>query len=243
LTSIFSDTEIKTVYHLAAHRPGGGTEDEDAMAEANVRFDVRLLNAMAGGDCRTLVNAGSYWQFNGEGERAPNSLYATAKQEFQDILADRVDDYAIRAVSLVLFDIYGPGDWRGGVTAALCRAAQGEIVDMTGGEQVLDMVYVSDVVDAFLTAGAFIRDGKIGNPHQHYFIGSGQRAGLREIATVFEAACERPLALNWGALDYRRNQIFSPCPAEPALPGWEPRVSLDEGFAGIVREMHLGVSA
>ncbi len=243
LTGVFADTEIETVYHLAAHRPGGGAEDEDATTGANVRFGVRLLDAMADGDCRILVNAGSYWQFNAEGERAPNSLYAAAKQEFQDILADRVEDNAVRAVSLILFDIYGPGDWRGGVTAALCRAARGEAVDMTDGEQVLDMVHVSDVADAFLTAGALIRDGKIGNLHQHYFIGSGHRASLREIAAVFETVCNCPLSLNWGALDYRSNQIFSPCPAEPTLPGWEPHLSLDAGLADIVRELTLSETA
>ena len=114
---------------------------------------------------------------------------------------------------------------------------------MTGGEQVLDLVHVTDVVDAFLTAGAQIRDGKIGNPHQQYFIGSGHRASLREIAAVFETVCERPLSLNWGALDYRPNQIFLPCPAEPALSGWQPRLSLNAGLADIVRELTLSDTA
>lgn len=248
LRRVFADKKIETVYHLATHRPGSVPENKEETTEANVRFGVRLLNAMADGDCRTLVNVGSYSQFNGEGERAPNSFYAAAKQEFQDILADRVgdgnrDDGVLRAVSLIPFDVYGPGDWRNNIIAVLCRAAQGEAVDVTGGEQVLEMVHVSDVADAFLSAGALIRDGNIGNPHQHYFIGSGRRASLREIADVFETVCKRPLAINWGALTYCPNQIFSPCPAEPALPGWEPRVSLDEGFADIVREMNLSDSA
>ena len=127
----------------------------------------------------------------------------------------------------------------GGVTAALRRAGRGESVDMSDGKQILDMVHVADVVDGFLTAARLLKLGKLGRRHQRYFLGSGRRATLKDIAAAFEAASGRPLTINWGALDYRRNQIFEPCPAEPPLPDWSPRRSLEAGFAELAGELNL----
>ncbi|NQV83533.1 MAG: NAD(P)-dependent oxidoreductase [Rhodospirillales bacterium] len=239
LASAFDGGPVETVFHLAAHRPGGGEEDRDATLEANVDFSTRLWHAARQNNCKAFINTGSYWQFDAAGKPAPNSFYAETKQTFQDFLYTRPEDGGLAAVTLVLFDVYGPGDWRGGLTAAFGRAAQGEPVDMSGGEQVLDMIHVSDVVDGFLNAATLLKRGDIGPRHRAYFLGSEHPATLKNIAAVFEAACGRPLALNWGALDYHPNQIFQPCPADPMLPEWKPSHSLGAGFAELAGELNL----
>ncbi|MDA1091320.1 MAG: NAD(P)-dependent oxidoreductase [Proteobacteria bacterium] len=239
LAAAFDSGLIETVFHLAAHRPGGGDEDRDATLEANINFSTRLWHAARQNNCKAFVNTGSYWQFNATGNPVPNSFYAETKQTFQDFLDSRSSDGGPATASLILFDVYGPGDWRGGLTAAFGRAAQGEPVDMSGGKQVLNMVHVSDVVDGFLNAATLLKRGDIGPAHRAYFLGSEHPAALKDIAAVFEAACGRPLALNWGALDYRPNQIFQPCPADPMLPEWKPARSLSAGFTELAGELNL----
>jgi nucleoside-diphosphate-sugar epimerase len=239
LAEAFDGGPIETVFHLAAHRPGGGKDDRDATLETNVDFSTRLWHAARQNNCKAFVNTGSYWQFDAAGNPAANSIYAETKQTFQDFLDAHSGDGGPAAVTLVLFDVYGPGDWRGGVMAAFSRAAKGQPIDMSGGEQVLDMVHVSDVVDGFMTATALLKRGGIGPAHRSYFLGSGHRASLKDIAAVFRAACGRPLSLNWGTLDYRTNQVFQPCPAQPALPEWNPARSLDAGLAELAEELNL----
>ena len=244
LAAAFGDMEIEVVYHLAACRPGrAGEFDAGAMIEANVLLGARLLEAAVGGGCKAFVNTGTYSQFGPEGECTPDSFYAVTKQAFQDILAGHESDDGFGAVTLIPYEIYGPGDWRDKFTSALCSAAGGNPVDMTAGEQIMDLVHVSDAADAFHTAGDLLCSGGIGVKRERFFLGSGHRASLKEIAQTFEAVCGRPLAINWGALDYRANQIFSPCAAEPRLPDWEPAISLEEGFAEIVREIDLSETA
>jgi nucleoside-diphosphate-sugar epimerase len=94
-------------------------------------------------------------------------------------------------------------------------------------------------VDGFLCAAKLLKSGNIGPAHQVFFLGSKRRLPLKDIAAVFEIACGQSLNINWGALDYRPNQIFQPCPAEPALPEWRPTCSLDEGFGELVRDLNL----
>ena len=239
LEDLFSGNNIETVFHLAAHRPGG-EEDRDAILESNVSFSKRLWTGAVEAKCRTFVNTGSYWQFDADGNKAPNSYYAETKQAFQDFLDAEAGADGPAAATLVLFDVYGPGDWRGGVTAALAHAAKGGAIDMSGGEQVLDMVHVADVADGFIKAA-----GSLSNRpgHHTWFLGSGHRASLQDIAALYEQASGRSLALNWGALNYRPNQIFRPCPAEPSLPGWRAKRSLEAGLAELAGELPLSNKA
>ena len=230
LEGLFSGNPIETVFHLAAHRPGG-EEDRDAILEANVSFSTRLWRAAERAGCTSFVNTGSYWQFDADGNKAPNSYYAETKQDFQDFLEAEAAPGAPAAATLILFDVYGPGDWRGGVTAALARAAEGETIAMSAGEQVLDMVHVSDVVDGFIEAAAAL-SGNSG--HRTWFLGSGHRASLRDIAALYEQISGRTLAIQWGGLDYREGQIFQPCPAQPSLPGWTARHSPEAGFGELI---------
>jgi hypothetical protein len=75
--------------------------------------------------------------------------------------------------------------------------------------------------------------------HRAYFLGSEHPASLKDIAGVFETASGRPLALNWGTIDYRPNQIFLPCPADPMLPEWKSSRSLNAGFHRVGRGIEL----
>ena len=235
LSGLFSDNDIETVFHLAAHRPGFD-EDRDDILEANISFSMRLWNAAFHAECQAFINTGSYWQFDADGNKAPNSYYAETKQAFQDFLDGEAADDTPAAATLVLFDVYGPGDWRGGVTQVLARAAKGEAIDMSGGEQVLDMVHVSDVADGFIQAAKSLATGP---GHRTWFLGSGHRASLRDIAALYGQVSGRTLAINWGVLDYRPNQIFQPCPAAPSLPGWTAARSLEAGFAELAGELPL----
>lgn len=230
LSQCLKRAEAETVFHLAGDSSGG---DFQKTLEANFLFGARLLEAMNDAGTRRMVNTGSFWQFDEEGKAAPNSLYAAAKQAFQDILGYYAAHRDMGCVTLMLFDVYGPGDWRNKLMHVLLEASQGSQLDMTGGKQLLDSVHVDDVVEAYVTAYERLQSDEHG-VHQTFFVGSGERVTLKDLVREFENACAKPLAVNWGAKPYPPHQIFRPCPAEPRLPGWSARISLPDGLRQVV---------
>jgi nucleoside-diphosphate-sugar epimerase len=74
-------------------------------------------------------------------------------------MAYYADAAGIRAVTLSLFDSYGPGDTRKKFLRLLldCLETNGEL-QMSPGDQVLDLAHVDDICEAFLHAARLVRD-------------------------------------------------------------------------------------
>jgi len=218
------------VFHLAAafvaeHGPG----DVAPLVEANLLFGTQLLEAMHANGVRLLVNTGTAWQHYGNRDYDPVNLYAATKQAFEAILAYYVNAHGFAAATLVLFDTYGPDDPRPKLMRALWQAAaRGAPLDMTSGEQMLDMVFVDDVVEAFLAAEHSLRAGAPGLVR--YGVSSGTPLRLKDLVACFEAAAGLPLDVRWGARPDRRRDPLAPWTGFVAPPGWRPRVSLMDGL-------------
>ena len=221
------------VFHLAGLLKGAHTaEDVEAVVGANVLLGAQLLEAMVAASCPTFVNAGTYWEYDADGYYAPNSLYAATKRAFQDLIVFYVRYHRLRAITLMLFDVYGPGDWRGKLISKLVASLQsGAPVAATGGEQRLDFVYIDDVTDGFVRAAAVLQDEGTDAPgHRVFALNTGRRLTLKELVAVLDTIAGRRLNIRWGDLPYRDNQIFVPNRAAVRLPGWSPRVPLEEGL-------------
>ncbi|QNA99127.1 NAD-dependent epimerase/dehydratase family protein [Massilia sp. Se16.2.3] len=213
LVDILAQARPDTVFHLAAafvaeHVPG----DIDRLVHANLLFATQLLEAMRVNGVRLLVNTGTAWQHYGNRDYDPVNLYAATKQAFEAILAYYVNAHGFIAATLALFDTYGPGDERPKLMRALWRAArEGRPLAMSSGRQLLDLVYVDDVVDAYLAAESALREGGAG--HRHYGVSSGaplplarrRRRGLRtsrrRVARRALGRTRRPRARGAGSVD------------------------------------------
>ncbi|KAK3671198.1 hypothetical protein LTR37_021587, partial [Vermiconidia calcicola] len=151
----------EVVFHVASavvveHSP-------DAIADivqANVTFPTQLLEAMTRHGVRRFVNTGTSWQHHDGGAAyRPSNLYAATKQAFEDIAIFYNDAHGIGMANLKLFDVYGPSDPRNKVIPLLLRVLRsGEPLGMSPGDQVLDMVHVDDVVEAYLSAALWLAD-------------------------------------------------------------------------------------
>lgn len=225
LAAIIANVSPVTVFHLAATQ--GADRSDDDIIDGNLNFAMDLVSALALSDTVKLVNVGSYWQFDSNGTYAPNSLYSACKQAAQDILDYQAEAENIPAISVIFYDVYGPGDWRGKLTAHLATAAGGTVLDMSPGEQKLDMVYIDDAISALEKAEQLA--DKPG--HTRYFAGTGSPLSLRAIAETYGQVSGHRLALNWGARPYANGQIFDPCPPNPKVPNWIAKTGLAEGLA------------
>lgn len=242
LAEIVALARPDVVYHLASRFIAEHRSDQVAeLVEANVRFGAQLLEAMATAGVKRLVNAGTSWQhFESTGYR-PVCLYAATKQAFEAILDFYIDARGFQAITLKLFDTYGPGDTRPKLFSLLQSALESNsVLEMSAGEQLIDLVYIDDAVDAFLAAGLRLLRGEAG-PKEEYAVSSANPLPLQNIVRMYGAACGEEVKVRWGARPYRQREVMVPWNTGAALPGWRPRVPLEEGMRRLASRRAAGV--
>jgi nucleoside-diphosphate-sugar epimerase len=229
MAAIAAAADADVCFHLATNFLAAHTAaDVPELIEANVLFGTRVAEAMAGLGDRLFVNCSSAWQHYEGAAYRPVALYAATKQAQEDILRFYAEDGRLRVVTLTLFDTYGPGDRRRKLLRLLAEAAvSGETMEMSGGEQLIDLLHVDDAVAAFERA-AELGDGP--ERYQGFAVSSGRPRPLREVVAAFEEATGRRIDVRWGARPYRPREMFTPWDAGPRLPGWQPAVELVEGI-------------
>ena len=107
-------------------------------------------------------------------------------------------------------------------------------VDLTGGDQVRDMLYVDDVIEALVVAG---RGDRLGS-FEAYNVCSGRPIRVREIGEAVAEAMEKPRdLLRWGTRPYRQDEpmwLVGDNHRFTEATRWHPRVSLSEGIRRMI---------
>lgn len=225
------------VVHLAAmasaeHR----SEDVAALVDANIVFATQVAESAAVQGVRMFLNTATYWQHYGNADYSPVSLYAACKEAFDKILRYYVEAYGMRAINLVLFDTYGEDDERPKLFNLLREAVRtGKPLAMTPGEQLIDLLHVEDVADAYGVAARLLERGHGASRHETYVVRSGRPVRLRDLVETYAAVTGRPVPVQWGMRGYRKREVMAPWEGGVRLPGWSPRIGLEEGIRRLVR--------
>jgi nucleoside-diphosphate-sugar epimerase len=233
LSAIVRETAPDLVFHMASvFLADHQRDDVDRLITSNVLFPTQLLEAMSENGVSRIVNAGTSWQHFETSVYRPVNLYAATKQAFEDVLAYYHDARKISAMNLKLFDTWGSGDTRRKLINILLDAARsGQRIDMSPGEQIVDLTHIDDVVDAFLQAGDMLLS--LEEPVKKSFFVSGERHTLKSLVKVLGRALDRPIEANFGGRPYRAREVFRPARPEldEILTGWRPRRSLAQHLA------------
>lgn len=223
LTRVLTETGAQCLLHLASAPPGAHTPESAArLLESNIRFPTLLLEAMRASSLRCIVNTGTFWQHYNGSRYWPTDFYAATKQAFEDLLSYYTDQHEIRAVTLKLYDTYGADDPRGRIVTGLVEATKsGVTLDLSAGEQVLDLTHVEDIGAAFATAAERVC-GLPARSNETFFI-SGERLSLRQLVAMIDGKSGGRLNVRLGARPYRNREIMQPIvPGNRTLPGWAP---------------------
>ena len=233
IIDIISLASPRTVFHLASlflvqHEP----KDIASLLNSNVLFSVQLAEAMVTNNVHRLVNTGTSWQHYKNRDYDPVNLYAATKQAFEDILAYYSAATPLCVITLQLCDTYGQNDPRHKLFNLLAKASKsGEPLLMSPGEQLIDLVYIDDVVEAYLYSARLLEDAISG--HQVYAVSSGNPIKLRDLVTSYEKIVGTSVPVVWGRRPYRPREVMSPWTQGKVLDGWSPRVSLVDGIRRI----------
>jgi nucleoside-diphosphate-sugar epimerase len=198
------------------HRP----EEIDEFIRANITFGTYILEAMSLYGCHKLVNFSTYWLNQNGPDYRPICLYASLKKAFEDIIEFYALDRGLSAISLRLFDIYGPDDSRPKLLTLLQNLEPGQTLKMSPGEQWINLIHIDDVVDAVEVAWALTQKSSFA--HQAYYLYGPETLRLKDVVEAYQKVSGRDVSIDWGSLPYRKNQIMNPF-LGTLLPGFVAR--------------------
>lgn len=231
LIAFFQETKPQVVFHLAAAViTNYKSSDIKRMITSNVLFGTEVLEAAKLSDCSYFISTGTIWQSYNQELYNPVDLYAASKEAFEKILRVYTETTAIRAITLRLFDIYGEDDKRPKLLN-LIRDVVGTdtYIDISPSEQYLDMVHISDVVQAYLAAYKLLSQNQ-DIKNRVYGVFTGDQRTLKEILTLYAKVLDIPLQVNFGGKSYKEREVMLPYNGLDSLPNWQPLLDLESGF-------------
>ncbi|RII29166.1 MAG: NAD-dependent dehydratase [Geobacter sp.] len=231
MQQIVTQAKPDVVFHLASlalvqHQ----VKDIEPLISSNILFATQLAEAMTACGVSRLVNTGTYWQHFESRGYCPVNLYSATKQAFESILQFYLETTPLKVITLKLFDTYGPGDPRPKLFTLLRKAAAEQItLAMSPGEQLIDLVYIDDVTDAFLVAADRLL-AEVVEGHEEYAVTSGRPIELKELVEIYGRVMSKVIPICWGGRPYRLREVMVPWNRGMVLPGWLPKVGLEEGI-------------
>lgn len=230
LMNFFKEVNPDAVFHLAATvitdpKP----EQITTLIQSNIQFGTVVLEAMKYSSTRIFISTGSYWQNYNSDSYNPVDLYAATKEAFEKIIKYYVEAFNFQSVSLRLFDVYGENDKRPKLLNLLYSNEEGTSIDVSLGEQLLDMVHISDVCSAYLAAYELLKENK-DIKNEIFGVYTGNRASLKDTIGLFENILDTKFNINFGKRPYKFREVMIPCSTHIKLPNWEAKISLEEGL-------------
>lgn len=238
LNPIFEKHIPNVIFHLAGkvvtkHQP----QDIEGLIKSNILFGTQLLDTAVKFGVKNFINTGTFSRHFNNDPYNPSSLYDATKQALDDIIYFYVQSKGIRAITLELFNVYGPNDQRSKIFPYLLKCIRDkEVALVSPGEQQLDFVNIEDVLRAYEVAAKLIISLKFGT-HEIFSVHSGEKHSLKEIIQIFIKESKQKLKVKFGAKELREREVTSPpYSAVSKLPGWESKISLSEGIRVLIQE-------
>jgi UDP-glucose 4-epimerase len=158
----------------------------------------------------------------------PQYPYALTKYQGEELVLHWAELYKLPALSLRLFNVYGPRSRTSGAYGAvfgvfLAQKLNGKPFTVVGdGTQTRDFTYVTDVADAFISAAKSNFSGEAFN------VGSGNHYSVNQLVALLEGD-----VVNIPRRPGEPDCTFADVSKINGMLGWEAKVSLEEG----VRQM------
>lgn len=210
------------------------SEQIDLLLQSNITFGVQLLEASVKNKVKYFINTGTHWQKYKSYHDTSVNLYAATKEAFSSIANFYVDFGQMSMITLKLIDTYGPFDSRNKIINLLKNSAiNNEVLEMSPGGQEIGLVYIEDVVKAFILAMKEL-EGKLVYERKTYVVAPENIYTLKEVANTFTKVSQLELPIRWGKKSYRSREVMKIEMQHPNILKDYKRVSLEEGIKRIL---------
>lgn len=210
---------MDAVVHLASLLPPACRDDPRRAEQVNVAGTLNVLEAATAGDARVVYASSkavfgpitgpnahpTYEPLGEDAPKAPTSVYGKTKLASEHYLghyrAQGLDAAAVRFAST-----YGPGKGEAHgdlslIAEAIRRAASGEDVHLSGGDQRNTFTYYGDIARG--VADAVETDALT---HAAYHIAGGETASLHDFAAALERLTDATVTVEGGLNFYGHDE-------------------------------------
>ena len=238
LSDFISEIQPDIVYHLAASL--NRTRDFTVVNEVlktNLNGTNNLLIALSATAYQKFIFVSTSEVYGGDMVKAPfkensdfvpASPYSLSKYCAEKAVQTFSEIYGKSFTVLRLFNFFGKGMGQQFFIPQLIETLKNnKEFNMTKGEQIRDFLYIKDVVQAMLMANSEKANKKVFN------VCSGQGKSIKEIALDIKNEVHSESKINFGALEYRDNEVWNMVGDNTLLRttlGWEPKFTFKEGL-------------
>jgi nucleoside-diphosphate-sugar epimerase len=238
------DKPFEAIFHLAAYGVKPNQRDVDEIVRINMEMPAALARLCGEWRAR-MVMTGTFSEYRSPSNRElvledspleQGKLYGSSKAAGGLMAGAIAHSSGVGFRLLRLFKVYGAGEAPHRLLPALVSGlARHERVAISAGTQVLDFVYIDDVIEAMVRADAHCREkGGIAT----WNVATGRAHSVREFAEQVAAAMNADASLlGFGALAIRKDDepwfVGSPDQLHSEL-GWQPSIGLVDGVRAAV---------
>jgi len=240
LLNFFKKEKFDGVIHLASlflasHEP----KDIPNLISSNITFGTELLEASKSANVKWFLNTGTFWQNYQNEDYNPVNLYAATKEAFEIIVKYYTQTSDLIFTTIKLNDTFGPNDTRNKVFNLWYKISQsGEELKMSKGEQIIDISYIDDIVNAYKVMIYNLNQKNFTKyKNKTYVVSNKERVTLKELSKIFEEVTNKRLNIKWGGRDYRDREVMSPYSKGELVPNWQQQYTLKEAIKNTIKDM------
>ena len=241
--SKLNGSRFDSILHLAGQSSGEISFDDPVYdLQTNTQSTLMLLDYAKWSGCKKFIYASSMSVYGNSTIQPvsedllpiPVSFYAIGKLASEHYLRT-YSNYGIQAISLRLFNVYGPGQnlgnlRQGMVSIYLAQAIKNKKIVVKGaGERFRDLVYVEDVTSSFCKAIEFREKG-----YHCFNIGSGIPTSVHDIVNEINHYFKNNLSVDYvEPTPGDMHGIYSDSSLALEKIGWSFSTPFREGFAAM----------
>jgi UDP-glucose 4-epimerase len=229
------------VFHLAALADiVPSIQQPEAYFRANVDGTFNVLQAAKAAEVKRFIYIASSscygipdkYPTQENAEIRPQYPYALAKRMGEELVMHWTQVYNFPALSLRFFNVYGPRSRTSGTYGAvfgvfLGQKLAGKPYTVVGdGKQTRDFTYVTDIAQAILASAKSDRIGQI------YNVGSGATVSVNRLVELLGGE-----KVNIPKRPGEPDSTFADISKIQTDLGWEPKVTIEEGVAEILKHI------
>lgn len=228
---------IDVIIHAAGFvRSGLNSHEVEQNLSGNLSLTFHLLEAMRLLGIDNIINTGSYWEFDEDGNNTPNTPYSILKSTSRKLIEYYGLVYNINFINLILYDVYGENDNRTKILSKILKLKNQETLELTSAQQEITFTYIDDVIKGYLIALKMMLEDDKANHNQTYHLRNKESYSLKTAVQKLLSISKTKPNIEYGKISYSSYQLMVLPKKFQLLPGWQAEVNIQEGFNRIINQ-------